>query len=51
MSLEPDSPHTGLPPPTRQSRAIGALLALHAGDCLGATVESAGRFRDRIERG
>ncbi|KAL2105711.1 hypothetical protein VUR80DRAFT_7008 [Thermomyces stellatus] len=25
--------------PTRQSRAIGALLALHAGDCLGATVE------------
>lgn len=28
-----------LSPPTRQSRAIGALLALHAGDCLGATVE------------
>ncbi|SPO04376.1 related to ADP-ribosyl-glycohydrolase [Cephalotrichum gorgonifer] len=27
------------PGPTRQSRIIGALLALHAGDSLGATVE------------
>lgn len=30
---------SALPPPDRRSRTIGALLALHAGDSLGATLE------------
>lgn len=41
MSQHPEPPGAGLTarPPPQQSRVIGALLALHAGDSLGATVE------------
>lgn len=36
---QPSNPANSPPAPTRLSRTIGALLALHAGDSLGATVE------------